>query len=134
MNEMKVVGLGLFVLGVSVVLYYFTDIIPKQIENREMDIIISLGIGLLILIVGKRQNHYLDEIIQTQHEMTQEIHKMIKEEMKLINEMNQDKNSWIVFATNFINVSNSSHILEQQCQTNIIHISIRFVKKIEVSL
>ena len=94
MNEMKVVGLGLVVLGVSVVLYYFTDIIPKQIENREMDIIISLGIGLSILIVGKRQNHYLDEIIQTQHEMTQEIHKMIKEEMKLINEMNRDsKNS-----------------------------------------
>jgi uncharacterized membrane protein len=94
MNEMKVVGLGLVVLGVSVVLYYFTDIIPKQIENREMDIIISLGIGLLILMVGKRQNHYLDEIIQTQHEMTQEIHKMIKEEMKLINEMNRDsKNS-----------------------------------------
>ncbi len=43
MNEMKVVGLGLVVLGVSVVLYYFTDIIPKQIESREMDIIISLA-------------------------------------------------------------------------------------------
>ena len=86
MNEMKVVGLGLFVLGVSVVLYYFTDIIPKQIENREMDIIISLGIGLLILIVGKRQNHYLDEIIQTQHR----IHTMIKEEIRLINEMKSE--------------------------------------------
>jgi uncharacterized protein YoxC len=52
------------------------------------EIIISLGIGLLI--VGKRQNHYLDEIIQTQHKMTQEIHTMIKEEIRLINEMKRE--------------------------------------------
>lgn len=49
-----------------------------------------MGIGLLILIVGKRQNHYLDEIIQAQHQMTQEIHKMIREEMSLINEMRKE--------------------------------------------
>lgn len=70
--------------------FYLTDLIPRQIENTEMSIIISLGIGLLILIVGKRQNHYLDEIIQTQHKMTQEIHAMIKEEIRLINEMNRE--------------------------------------------
>jgi hypothetical protein len=44
----------------------------------------------LILIVGKRQNHYLDEIIRTQHKMTQEIHSMIKEEIRLINEMSRE--------------------------------------------
>ncbi len=55
-----------------------------------MSIIVSLGIGLLILIVGKRQNRYLDEIIQTQHKMTQEIHAMIKEEIRLINEMKSE--------------------------------------------
>lgn len=55
-----------------------------------MSIIVSLGIGLLILIVGKRQNRYLDEIIKTQHKMTQEIHTMIKEEIKLINEMKSE--------------------------------------------
>jgi hypothetical protein len=54
-----------------------------------MNIIVSLGIGLLILVVGKRQNHYLDEIIRTQHKMTQEIHSMIKEEIRLINEMSR---------------------------------------------
>lgn len=57
-----------------------------------MSIIVSLGIGLLILIVGKRQNRYLDEIIQTQHKMTQEIHTMIKEEIRLINEMKSENN------------------------------------------
>jgi len=88
MNEMQLILLGLLVLGASVVFFYLTDLIPRQLENREMDIIISLGIGLLI--VGKRQNHYLDEIIQTQHKMTQEIHTMIKEEIRLINEMKRE--------------------------------------------
>ena len=44
-----------------------------------MSIIISLGIGLLILIVDKRQSRSIDELIRTQHELTNEIHKMIKE-------------------------------------------------------
>jgi len=79
------------VLGSSIVFFYLTDLIPRQVENTEMSIIVSLGIGLLILIVGKRQNRYLDEIIQTQHRMTQEIHTMIKEEIRLINEMKSEK-------------------------------------------
>jgi len=79
------------VLGSSIVFFYLTDLIPRQVENTEMSIIVSLGIGLLILIVGKRQNRYLDEIIQTQHRMTQEIHTMIKEEIRLINEMKNEK-------------------------------------------
>jgi hypothetical protein len=92
MNEVHLILLGLLMLGVSVVFFYLTDLIPKQIQNAEMNIIVSLGIGLLILIVGKRQNHYLDEIIQTQHQMTQEIHKMIREEMSLINELRKESN------------------------------------------
>lgn len=92
MNEVQLILLGLLVLGVSVIFFYLTDLIPKQIQNAEMNIIVSLGIGLLILIVGKRQNHYLDEIIQTQHQMTQEIHKMIREEMSLINELRKGSN------------------------------------------
>ena len=55
-----------------------------------MEIIVSLGVGLLILVVDKRQDHYLDEIIRTQHKLTKEIHNMIKEEMRLINKMGRD--------------------------------------------
>jgi hypothetical protein len=44
-----------------------------------MSIIISLGIGLLILIVDKRQSRNVDELIRTQHGLTNEIHKMIKD-------------------------------------------------------
>jgi hypothetical protein len=90
MNEMQLILLGLLVLGASVVFFYLTHLIPRQIENTETNIIVSLGIGLLILIVGKRQNQYLDEIIQTQHKMTQEMHAMIKEEIRLLNEMKRE--------------------------------------------
>jgi Holliday junction resolvase RusA-like endonuclease len=90
MNEMQVIVVGLIALGASVVFFYYTDVVPKQIENREMDIIISLSIGLLILIVDKRQNRYLDEIIQNQHKTTQDIHNMIKQEIELINEIRHE--------------------------------------------
>jgi hypothetical protein len=90
MNEMQLVLLGLMVLGASVIFFYLTDIVPAKVENTEMSIIISLGIGLLILVIDKRQNRYLDEIIETQHKMTNEIHKMIKEELTIIKEMHKD--------------------------------------------
>lgn len=64
---------------------------PQQIENREMNIIISLGIGLLILVVDKRQDRNLNEIIHTQHKMINEMHKMVKEEMNFIREMEKKK-------------------------------------------
>jgi phosphoribosylaminoimidazole (AIR) synthetase len=79
MNEMQLVLLGLIVLGTSLVFFYLTDVVSAKIENTEMSIIISLGIGLLILIVDKRQSRSIDELIRTQHELTNEIHKMIKE-------------------------------------------------------
>jgi hypothetical protein len=91
MNEMQLVLLGLIVLGASLVLFYLTDVVPRKIENTEMSIIISLGIGLLILIVDKRQSQNVEELIKTQHELTNEIHKMIKEELKMIKDTHKDK-------------------------------------------
>ena len=91
MNEMQLVLLGLIVLGASLVLFYLTDVVPPKIENTEMSIIISLGIGLLILIVDKRQSQNVDELIKTQHELTNEIHEMLKEELKMIKDTYKDK-------------------------------------------
>ena len=91
MNEMHLVLLGLIVLAASLVLFYLTDAVPRKIESTEMSIIISLGIGLLILIVDKRQSQNVDELIKTQHELTNEIHKMIKEELKMIKDTHKDK-------------------------------------------
>jgi cadmium resistance protein CadD (predicted permease) len=91
MNEMHLVLLGLIVLAASLVIFYLTDAVPRKIESTEMSIIISLGIGLLILIVDKRQSQNVDELIKTQHELTNEIHKMIKEELKMIKDTHKDK-------------------------------------------
>jgi hypothetical protein len=55
-----------------------------------MNIIVSLGVGMLIFIVDKRQ--HLDEIIQTQHKSTRELHEMLTEEIRLINEMKRENN------------------------------------------
>jgi hypothetical protein len=76
----------------SVTFFYFTDILPAKIESREVSIVISLAIGLLILVVDKRQDRHLNEIIEAQHKMTNEIHKMIKEEIRLIKEMQRENN------------------------------------------
>ena len=91
MNDMQLVLMGLIVLGSSLVFFYLTDIVPAKIENTEMSIIVSLGIGLLILIVDKRQSRNIDELIKAQHELTSEIHKMIKEQLTMIKDTHKDK-------------------------------------------
>jgi TolB-like protein len=63
--------------------------VSANIENREMNIIISLSIGLSILVVDQRQDRHINEIIHTQHKMTHEIHKMIQEQMSLIRDMHK---------------------------------------------
>jgi TolB-like protein len=73
----------------SVIFFYFTDMVSANIENREMNIIISLSIGLSILVVDQRQDRHINEIIHTQHKMTHEIHKMIQEQMSLIRDMHK---------------------------------------------
>jgi hypothetical protein len=70
-----------------VVFFYLTYIVPPKIENTEMSIIVSLGIGLLILVVDKRQSRNIDELINTQHKLTNEIHKMIVQEWTMIKEI-----------------------------------------------
>jgi hypothetical protein len=92
MNEIHWVLLVLIVMVLSVTFFYFTDILPAKIESREVSIVISLAIGLLILVVDKRQDRHLNEIIEAQHKMTNEIHKMIKEEIRLIKEMQRENN------------------------------------------
>jgi hypothetical protein len=91
MKEIQLVLIGLIAMTLSMIFFYLTYLVPLQIENREMNIIISLGIGLLILVVDKRQDRNLHEIIHTQHKMINEMHKMIKEEMSFMREMQKKK-------------------------------------------
>jgi hypothetical protein len=93
----------MIVLASLIVFFYLADMVPAKIENTEMSIIISLGIGLLILVVNKRQSLYLDEIIQTQDKMTNETHKMIEEELTLIKEMHEDNKQFTEQANEITN-------------------------------
>lgn len=92
MNEIQLILLGILILGASVTYFFYTDVVPKQITSTEMNIIVSLGVGMLIFIVDKRQNSYFNEIIQAQHKLTLEIHEMLREEIRLINEMKRENN------------------------------------------
>ena len=60
----------------------------------------TLSIGLLILVVDKRQDRHINEIIDTQHKTTHEIHKMIQEQMSIIKETHKgssDHNkAWVI--------------------------------------
>ena len=91
MKEIQLILIGLIAMTLSMIFFYLTDLVPQRIENRKMSIIISLGIGLLILLVDKRQDGNIHEIIHTQHKMINEMHKMIREEMNFIKEMQKKR-------------------------------------------
>lgn len=83
MNEINLVFLGLIALVASVILLWVLEV-PEIIEDKEIEIITALGIGLLILILGKRSDRSLHENIHQQHEIIDKMHKMIYEQHELI--------------------------------------------------
>jgi hypothetical protein len=42
MDEIQLILVGILVLGASVIFFFYTDLVPKQITNTEMNIIVSL--------------------------------------------------------------------------------------------
>jgi hypothetical protein len=74
MNELRLTLYGLIGLGISVIVLWFTHV-PETIESTDISIMIALGIGLLILIVDKKQDKHLHEITKIQHNLTLEIRK-----------------------------------------------------------
>ena len=60
---------------------------PETIESTDISIMIALGIGLLILIVDKKQDKHLHDITETQHNLTLEIREVIEEQMKILREL-----------------------------------------------
>ena len=83
MNEINLVFLGLIALVASVILLWVLEV-PEIIEDKEIEIITDLGIGLLILILDKRSDRNLHEKIHQQHEIIAKMHKMINEQHELI--------------------------------------------------
>ena len=82
MNEIKLLLFGLIVLIGSLILFWILDE-PEIIEDKEIEIITTLGIGLLILIVDRRANHRINIVIHEQHELIKAIHDMLQGQNKL---------------------------------------------------
>ena len=82
MNEIKLLLFGLIVLIGTLILFWYLDE-PEIIEDKEIEIITTLGIGLLILIVDRRANHRINIVIHEQHELIKAIHDMLQEQNEL---------------------------------------------------
>ena len=82
MNEIKILVFVLIALIGSLILFWILNE-PEIIEDKEIEIITTLGIGLLILIVDRRADHRINLVIHEQHELVKAIHDMLQEQNKL---------------------------------------------------
>lgn len=82
MNEIKLLFFVLMALMGSLILFWILDE-PEIIEDKEIEIITTLGIGLLILIVDRRADHRINIVIHEQHELIKAIHEMLQEQNRL---------------------------------------------------
>jgi uncharacterized protein YtpQ (UPF0354 family) len=92
MNEIKVVIVGLIALVIVALSLWILDE-PEIIEDKEVEITIALGTGLLILIVDKRADRNIHEIIHQQHTLVNQMHKKIDEQNELIKKLQKVSSS-----------------------------------------
>ena len=83
MNEIKLVIFGLIALVTAVILLWVLDE-PEILLDKEIEITIALGVGLLILILDRRAARHIHEMIHEQHLLINKIHKKIEEQNELI--------------------------------------------------
>ena len=83
MNETKLVIFGLIALVVATMLLWVLDE-PEILVDKEIELTIALGVGLLILILDRRADRRIHEMIHEQHLLINKMHKMIDEQNELI--------------------------------------------------
>ena len=92
MNEIKVVIVGLIALViVALSLWVLNE--PEIIEDKEIEITIALGVGLLILVLDRRADRNIHEIIHQQHILVNQMHKKIDEQNDLIKNLQKISSS-----------------------------------------
>ena len=86
MNEINLVLLGLIALIIGLaVLLFFNE--PEIFVDKEVEVIIALGTGLLILMLNRRADSKIHRVIHKQHELIDEIHRKLHEQHELIKRM-----------------------------------------------
>jgi hypothetical protein len=92
MNETKIVIFGLIALVIALILSWVLDE-PEILVDKEIEMIIALGVGLLILILDRRADRRIHEIIHEQHLLINEMHKKIDEQNELIKNIQKTSSS-----------------------------------------
>ena len=92
MNEIKLVIFGLIALVIVAILFWVLDE-PEILVDKEIEITIALGVGLLILILDRRADRRIHEMIHEQHLLINKMHKMIDEQNELIKNMQKISSS-----------------------------------------
>jgi hypothetical protein len=92
MNETKIVIFGLIALVIAVILSWVLDE-PEILVDKEIEMIIALGVGLLILILDRRADRRIHEIIHEQHLLINEMHKKIDEQNELFKNIQKTPSS-----------------------------------------
>ena len=92
MNETKLVIFGLVALVIAAILLWVLDE-PEILVDKEIEITIALGVGLLILILDRRADRRIHEMIHEQHLLINKMHKMIYEQNELIKDIQEISSS-----------------------------------------
>ena len=92
MNEIKVVIFGLIALVIVALALWVLDE-PEIIQDKEVEITIALGVGLLILILDRRSDRNIHEMIHQQHILINKMHKKIDEQNELIKNLQKISSS-----------------------------------------
>jgi hypothetical protein len=92
MNEIKVVIVGLIALVIVALSLWVLDE-PEIIQDKEIEITIALGVGLLILVLDRRADRNIHEIIHQQHISVNQMHKKIDEQNELIKNLQKISSS-----------------------------------------
>jgi hypothetical protein len=80
LNEIKLVIFGLIALVTAAILLWVLDE-PEILLDKEIEITIALGVGLLILILDRRAHGRIHEIIDEQHLLINEMNKRLMNKM-----------------------------------------------------
>ena len=86
MNEIQLVIFGLIVLIVAAILLWIMDE-PEILVDKEIEVATALGVGLLILILDRRADRRIHEMIHEQHQLISKMHSQINEQNEIIKNM-----------------------------------------------
>src|SRR5215207_3572374 len=92
MNETKLIIFGLISLVTAAILLRVLDE-PEILLDKEIEITIALGVGLLILILDRRAARRIHEMIHEQHLLINKMHKKIEEQNELIKNIQEISSS-----------------------------------------